>query len=181
METMLLRIFQTQVLLQCDFMYFAADELNAALRTQDINRSINRAFFAIQNLLGAAANISKALWGPRGSKSTERKELRDSIGISDTSPLRQVTMRNNFEHFDDRLDKWWVESPRHNCADLILGPAGALGGLDEIDMFRIFDPASTDVVFWGQRFNIQALMNEVDQIVPRLRTALSRQSPGLQT
>jgi len=66
--------------------------------------------------------------GQAGSHSDERKQLRDSIGVDDTSPLRKVTMRNNFEHFDERLDKWWKESIAHNHIDLIIGPKNTIAG-----------------------------------------------------
>ena len=62
-------------------------------------------------MLNAGANISKAFWGSGGKLAVERKPLRDSIGIDDKSPLRAVTMRNNFEHFDERIDRWWT-SPK---------------------------------------------------------------------
>src|SRR6185312_5907330 len=100
-----------------------------------------------------------------------RKSLRDSIGISDESPLRQVTMRNNFEHFDERLDRWWVKSEKHNYSDFNLG---SIGGIDEIDSFRNFDPASTDLSFWGQAFNLQSPINEVQSILPKLEAEASK-------
>jgi len=58
---------------------------------------------------------------------------------------------------------------RHNHADMNIGPKNkAIGGLDEIDMFRLFDPTTTDMTFWGQEFNIQAIVNEVQTLLPKL-------------
>src|SRR5450631_2177877 len=99
MERMHLRTFQSQVALQCSFLLLAAEDLNRGLK----QRNISYVFYALQNLLNAGANISKALWGQGGKLAIERKPLRDSIGVDDTSPLREVTMRNNFEHFDERI------------------------------------------------------------------------------
>ena len=146
MDLMLLRAFQQQILLQCQFMLMASAKINEALRQDDISRT----FYSIQNLLNAAANVSKALWGQSGSLTAERQALRDSIGVSDSSPLREVTMRNNFEHFDERLDRWWTQSAHHNYADLNIGPRSAISGIDNVDTFRMYDPATTEVVFWGQ-------------------------------
>ena len=164
MDLMLLRMFQRQVHVQCQFMLFAAKEISTALAQKDTTRI----FYAIQNLLNAAANISKALWGQGGSLTAQRQALRDSIGVSETSPLREVTMRNNFEHFDDRLDRWWKESARHNHADLNIGPKSMIAGVDDIDRFRMFDPQTTELVFWSQTFNLQALIGEVQRILPKL-------------
>jgi hypothetical protein len=165
MDIMLLRVFQQQVLHQCDFMLLAANEVNSGLQQQNLTM----VFFGTQNLLNAVANISKALWGQRGKFSEARKDLRDSIGIGDDSPLHQVTMRNHFEHFDERLDKWWSDSKAHNFMDFNLAPRSSVAGIEEIDWFRIFDPKTTDMTFWSEDFNLQQLINEVQRILPKLK------------
>jgi len=171
MDTFHLRIFQHQVLDQCHFLLASANEVNQGLAQHDNNR----VFYGIQNLLSAGANISKMLWGQGGKRSEQRKRLRDSIGISDNSPLREVTMRNHFEHMDERIDRWWSESQRHNHADKNIGPKDrTIVGLDTIDMFRLFDPQTTEIVFWGQEFNLQALVNEVQTILPLLQAEASK-------
>jgi hypothetical protein len=78
-------------------------------------------------------------------------------------------MCNNFEHFDERLDRWWRESPNHNAIDLSLTPHTGVGGIDNINWFRIFDPQTTDMTFWGDDFNVQQLLNGVQRILPTLR------------
>jgi hypothetical protein len=164
MDLMLLRQFQRQVTLQCKYLLASATQTQAAL----VNREIEGVFFGIQNLLNASANISKALWGGGGKKTAQRKALRDSIGIDDTSPLREVAMRNNFEHLDERLERWWADCPNHNIADMSIGGQNTIVGLDRKEMFRFFDPQTTDVIFWGEAFNIQALVNEAQRLLPKL-------------
>jgi hypothetical protein len=164
MDTFLLRMFQRQVLIQCRFMLRAAEDTDIALKQQKVD--VTSVFYSIQNMLNAAANISKALWGQGGKLADQRKPLRDSIGIADDSPLREVTMRNNFEHFDERLDRWWVDSKNHNHTDFNLGKQKDFP--DEIDNFRIFDPDTTDLSFWGQRFNLKNLITEVQAVLPKL-------------
>ena len=161
---------QQQVLRQCKNLLLAANEAHQSLAKVDVER----VFYALQNLLNAGANISKALWGQRGKLADQRKPLRDSIGINDNSPLREVTMRNNFEHFDERLDKWWKESPRHIHIDNNIGPPITLGGADQIDKFRHFDPQTTIITFWGQEFNLQKIVDEVQRILPTLEAEASK-------
>jgi len=169
MEQMLIRVFQQQVLLQCRFMLLATNEINASLVTGDDTRT----FYAIQNLLNAAANVSKALWGQGGRLTEERKALRDSIGIADTSPLRNILIRNDFEHFDERLDKWWAQSNNHNYMDMSIGPIRTtVSGLSETDIFRGFNPQTGDVMFWDTDFNLNAVVNEVVGILPKLETEI---------
>jgi hypothetical protein len=57
-------------------------------------------WFSLQNLLTAAANISKALWGPGGKWTEERRPFRERLSIPDDSPLQNTDLRNHFEHFD---------------------------------------------------------------------------------
>jgi hypothetical protein len=170
MELMLLRTFQSQVALQCKFLLRAALEVNKAIKNQEIEGT----FYALQNMLNAGANISKALWGQGGKLANDRKAIRDSIGIGDDSPLKDVTMRNNFEHFDERLDQWWKQSANHNNADLMIGSKAMIAGLDETDKFRHFDPGTTDIVFWGQEFNLQRLVDEAQKILPKLEAEANK-------
>jgi len=91
-----------QIKLQCQAVLVGSNDFDSAMATGDHTH----AWIAIQNILGAAANISKALWGAGGRHSEEREPLRASLQVDDTSPLRDVATRNHFEHYDERLDKW---------------------------------------------------------------------------
>ncbi len=163
MEAYLLRIFQEQVRLQCEFAIRAAHGMDDEIRSDSMD--IKVVFYHIQNLLNAVANISKALWGSGGKKADERKELRESINVTDSSPLREVNVRNHFEHFDQRIDQWWEKSSNHIYIDL--NTCGVVCA-DEYCVFRNFDPQTIEVVFWGDKFNIQVIINEIQRILPLL-------------
>ncbi len=77
-------------------------------------------------------------------------------------------MRNNFEHIEERLDRRWRESRNHIHGDLNIGPSSMFGNLDEIDRFRLFDPKTKDVTFWGDSFNPQVVVTEVARILPKV-------------
>jgi hypothetical protein len=148
----------------------SAQEINTGISemngpTEQRAAASTRIFLGVQNLLNAAANISKACWGASGKRAADRQPLRDSIGITDASPLFDMSMRNNFEHYDERLDRWWRESRQHNYVDFAVGRS-SVAGVDPIEMFREYHPTTTDVAFWGETFNIQALVNEVMRILP---------------
>ncbi|MDP9256977.1 MAG: hypothetical protein M3Q31_10535 [Actinomycetota bacterium] len=162
MDLMLLRTFQRQVVLQCQAVLVGSHEFNSAMTTGDMTH----VWIAIQNILGAAANISKALWGQGGKFAKEREPLRASLQVDDTSPLRNVAMRNHFEHFDERIDKWWDTSESHNLLDRSIMPPSAVEGLADIEMFRVFDPSTADIVFWGQRFNVNEIVREAARLLP---------------
>jgi hypothetical protein len=64
MNPMLIKIYQMQLLLQCRFMVLAAQDVNRGLHNNDVTH----VFYALQNLLNAGANISKALWGSKARR-----------------------------------------------------------------------------------------------------------------
>jgi hypothetical protein len=164
MDLMLSRMFQRQVKFECECVLISARDLEAALAKRDTTT----VFCSIQALLGAAANISKALWGVRKTKKAlaARGPLRSSLKVPDTSPLNPRKMRDNYEHFDERLEKWWKESKAHNFADMNIMNRSAIKGIADIDRFRAFDPQTGYVAFWGDDFDLRAIVEEVRRILP---------------
>lgn len=149
-----------------DLMGLSHEELRLRATESAMDPAI-RAWQPIQSLLTSVANISKALWGQRGKFSVEREPLRAVLGVPDTSPLAPTQMRNNFDHFDERLDEWWARSTDHNYVDLNFGDvASTIQGVSPEDMFRSYDPQSGNVAFWGQQYNLPTIMNEIERIAP---------------
>jgi hypothetical protein len=84
--------------------------------------------------------------------------------VNDASPLRITTLRNHFEHFDERLDEWDATSPNHIFVDRNLGLS--LPNMPTINLFRNYDPATGTLHFWGDEFTVPALVDEVRRILP---------------
>jgi hypothetical protein len=124
---------------------------------------------SVQNCLTAVANISKACWGEEGKHRKERKPLRRSLGIKKDSPLRPLSLTNNFEHFDEQIDEWFATTTNRIHVDRIIGPASVIGGVAPLDMFRVFDPTTAEVVFWGERYPLKRIMDEVTRLYPLAR------------
>jgi hypothetical protein len=124
---------------------------------------------SVQNCLSAVANISKACWGEDGKYRKERKPLRKSLGIKRDNPLRPLSLRNNFENFDEHIDEWFATSKNRINVDRIIGPASLIGGVARKDMFRVFDPTTAEVVFWGERYRLKVIMDEVTRLYPLAR------------
>ena len=158
MDAKLIKVFQYQISFQCECALKNASELDAALRA----KNAIAAFYAIQSLLVAAANLSKALWD--GRNPADRAPLRARLNVLDTSPLHPRDMRNHYEHFDERLDEWYRSSKSHNYVDVSVSSKAAIHGVDEIDMFRTYDPQTGDLSFWGDKFNINQLVEEIRRL-----------------
>ncbi len=121
---------------------------------------------SVQGILNAATNLSKAFWGQGGSLDSVRQPLRASLGVKGDSPLQPTSMRNNFDHFDDRLDEWWQASKARNHLDQAVMPPGAVQGIAQADMFRVLDPSTVELVFWGDRYNLREIVQEAKRILP---------------
>src|SRR5437588_834485 len=205
MDARLLKIFQMQIWTQCRFALLALDDFRVQLADADAGREraglkyadlsklgheqmdaaaveismdwAVRTWYPVQAFLSAVANISKALWGQGGKLSSERAALRASLGVQDASPIRSTTMRNHFDHFDERLDEWWKVSTNHVYIDLSFGDmAGAITGqgLGTQDFFRSFDPATGNLVFWGQIYNVLTIEKEIARIAQTALVAASK-------
>lgn len=163
-------VFLRQLQDQCSYFLRVIPNIEQAFIEQDTHEM----FFIIQVLLGTSANISRLLWGQKNARHkkeilNERKHLREILGVSDDSALRDVSVRNGFEHIDEKIDKWWSDSPNKECIDKIMGSIEvSLYRRNDIDVFRFYDQHSFKVVFWGQTFDIIAVRLEVLKIARAL-------------
>jgi hypothetical protein len=166
MDLLLLRRFQSQVVSQCHVVL-----MNAAIAQDELDAAFPRGqepfWAAMLGVLTGSANLSKALWGQSGSKTAQRRPLRESLGVPDNAPYKLTRMRNHFEHYDERLDEWWARSSSHNSLDQMIGPPSAVVGLADTDRFRVFDPATGELVFWGESLHIPAVVKSVAELRPR--------------
>jgi hypothetical protein len=166
MELILLRLYQCHVATCCRAVLFGLEDIEAS------NPQVpsERFWYGVQNLVTGAGNASKALWGQGNNpkRYAERQPLRDSLSVTDASPLREVKIRNDYEHLDERLEHWWKTSPNHNVIDAMVAPRGSIVGnaLGEKDTLRWLDPTTGDVIFWGNELNIPTVVAEVQRILP---------------
>ena len=158
----MLRVHQRQIVHQCHASLQAAEQINHGLTSG--NQEVLWA--GIQNLLTAAANIAKAAWGSEGRLAEERRPLRESLSITDGSPIANVDLRNHLEHYDERLDRWYRTSEQHNHADYMVGPPMMISGIAPTDVFRHFDPVSGVVIFWGEHYNLSELVEAIKGLLP---------------
>jgi len=193
MDPDLLKVFHRQIWTQCEFALIAYDELGLQIADAEVAREwaqrrsaefsglpFDEAFVRaqeialewrvrtwqpVQALLTAVGNIAKALWGADGRRSVERAPLRLALHVTDSSPLLPVAMRNNFDRFDEVLDDWWRSSPSHRYDDLDIAAAHAdVGGTAMEDTFRSYDPVTEVVVFWGQRYFLPPIIDEIERV-----------------
>lgn len=110
-----------------------------------------------------------------GTLATERGPVRRSLNISETSPLANTSLRNHLEHYDERIDRWYKESKNHIYVDFIIGRQDkAIIGVDTKNIFRFFDPETNEVIFWGEKYNLKSLVNEINILLPIVEAESSK-------
>jgi hypothetical protein len=154
MELRLLRTFQRHVADQCRFALSGVPAIERSLLIADHDAL----WVGCQQFVVGTANVSKALWGYGGKLKDERRTLRESLNVADDSPIRATRLRNHFEHYDERIDRWWSKSTSRNHLDKMIGPPDRIAGLDDVDRFRVYDPATHRIIFWGEEFRVEPIV-----------------------
>jgi len=157
----LLELFRREVERQRRFALIAANNMVEALE----ERAQDRFWYSIQAFLVAVANVSKLLWGRNEEMAERRVDLRQSLSVNDNSVLQSRTMRNSFEHFNERLERWVEESGPGMVVDSNVMPRGAIAGLDAENYLRNFDPNSWTLIFRDETFELRPLIQAVNQVV----------------
>jgi hypothetical protein len=169
MDPRLLQAFLTQLQFQCNVIVVASQEVQKGVEASDAMH----VFVHLQSLLNGAASVSKVCWGSGGKRAAARAPIRSAIGISDASPFRDVSARNHFEHFDERIeDDWWPKSTAHQSADLSVGPIGIISRIAPQDRFRYFDQATGDLYYFGEHFNVSEIVAEARRLQPAIDAAI---------
>ena len=192
MDDFLKGVYVSEVKKQCEFGLAAVKYLNHALQ-QVNNRELARdesqfyyseVFRQIHSLLTHASNVSRMFWPPspkqkknetdqdyenrllKIDKVVRGRVLKVEYGLDDSNPLKNRTLRDNLEHYDERLDHWRNNSVNRNIVSDTIGPPNAIVGLAETDMMRWFDPTRNVFKFRGEEYDLQGIAASIDQLLP---------------
>lgn len=129
----------------------------------------------VQEAIGHAAALSKYFWpSSMGDKNRLKEQiamrqsrgtkLREHFGITDTSPLFERSLRNTWEHFDEKLDTYVMS----NDAGYFF-PSPLIGSVELVDepvghIFKLIDPQKQCLVLLGKKFFFQPIREEVERI-----------------
>ena len=180
MEPFVERIFLEELTTQCAWAISSVQRMNEILQTKDAGGP--QAFFQqAAELLQHAGLASKILWppgSPVGFKNKRAKVrgiyLRTTLEITDSHALKNRNLRDHFEHYDERLDDWVVKSPNRIMVNSIIGPRNTIGGnvVQDHEIIKLFDPQTNTLIFRGEPYDIQLLVNSVIDVKNRVQKRL---------
>ncbi|WP_426134860.1 hypothetical protein [Pseudomonas sp. PWP3-1b2] len=153
-------------------------------------------FRSVHSFLTHLSNISRLLWPPAitsnkkcscGKPSSNgmmcsvcvtrnrSSQLLNVLGLQGAEHIiKNRTLRDHLEHFDERIDDWMQTSKNQNFVQDIVGPKGGIMGLEESDMMRQYDPMTGTFRFRGETFSLIELFKGLNDVLARTRQALGK-------
>ena len=170
MEKTLLRHFQVEVERQCQFAMIALQDMEEASANSD-----GKLFwYAVQNLLVAVGRISRLLWPPDPLFPKRGEELRESLGVGEDSPLKALTFVEHFEHFDKRLETWYVTSEQRRFFDSYTEPLDVLAETAPVDRFRGFNTEKNAILFQNEPYELDPVSRAVEELQQRAEAEMQK-------
>jgi hypothetical protein len=162
------KVYLLELIQQCHYAQHAVQRMNEFLKNGNPVEFFREAGHFLQH----SSTVSRILW-PSGSKSQQKKKraeerglyLKSTLAVADGHILQSRSLRDHLEHFDERLDEWAETSAHKKLADNLIGPRSALGSaVKDGEIMRMYDPTKKEVVFMGKKFEMQTLVNGVEDV-----------------
>ncbi|MBN1363250.1 MAG: hypothetical protein JW976_00445 [Syntrophaceae bacterium] len=152
-------VFIGEIVLQSKIAELAAKRLSAAHDNLD-NIEV---WSSIQSILVAAGNVSKILW-PSKEYAERGERLRELLNVDDNNILSDRSLRNHFEHYDERIEKWFKGESSAVYSDLAIDPLKSIWGNVPTNHHRAYDPLTQTLTFRGESFDLAAVLKELKEI-----------------
>jgi len=152
-------VFIGEIVLQSKIAELAAKRLSAIKDNFDQVE----VWSSIQSILVAAGNVSKIFW-PQKEYEVRGKRLRELLKVDDNNILSDRSLRNHFEHYDDRIEKWFEGESSAVYSDLAVDPFKSIWGNVPTNHHRAYDPLTQTLTFRGESFDLAAVLKELKEI-----------------
>ena len=153
-------VFISEIVLQSKIAELAAKRLSAIKDNFDQIE----VWSSIQSILVAAGNVSKILWPKEKKYAVRGKRLRELLNIDDNNKLSDRSLRNHFEHYDDRIERWFEGKSSAVYRDLVIDPLKPIWGDALVSQHRAYNPLKHTLTFRGESFDLAAVLKELKEI-----------------
>jgi hypothetical protein len=114
----------------------------------------------LQNMILQAAALSRYFWPVRQGHEARAKQLREAFGVTDDNPLRNRDLRNEIEHFDEKLEAYLSEGIAGCIFPEFVGPLPENDGVPA-HIFRAYFLDAGLFEMLGKRYEIEPLAGEL--------------------
>jgi hypothetical protein len=174
----------SEIRTQCIFALMAYEDLTKSLESiKHANTDeLDRFWYSIQAFLVAVSNVSKILWpsAPLGSElpaeiSSRRENLRNSLSIKQSFPLKPRKFRNYAEHYDMELEEWVAKSKDEMLIDSSIGTINSDPNTPPgpIAYMRNFDPVRFTLIFRDEEYQVREIAKAVGDLTQKIKTSYS--------
>ena len=151
-----------EIVTQSKFAEKAADQLAKSSDSVEV-------WGSIQSILVAAANVSKILWPARKRYRARGKQLRELLGVDDDNLLSDRTLRNHFEHYDERIEDWFDNNKSAVYMDSRIDPFEPTPySLPQL-FHRSYNPTSRTLSFRNESIDLAAVLAALAEIREKCR------------
>ena len=146
--------------------YETLQQTDGATRQGDEAAILNH----LQNVIGIGAALSRYFWPVRPARRQRGELLRAQFNVTDASPLKSRQLRNEIEHFDEKLDMYFSRTVAGVIIPQYIGPYLENGGVPG-HFFRAYYTDRGVLEVLGNEFNIMPLVEEIRRIDGLLRNS----------
>ncbi|MEQ9404794.1 MAG: hypothetical protein RIM99_14475 [Cyclobacteriaceae bacterium] len=152
-------VLLSEIVLQAKIAKLAAHRLN---ETDDVE-----VWCSIQSILVASGNVSKILWPPKKESKSRGMELRKMLKIEDNNILSSRKFRNQFEHYDERIEEWFIKQSSAVYTDLAMNPSQ--NSLMSQTVNRGYNSIDNTLVFRGEILDLNEVLNSLEEILDKCK------------
>lgn len=153
-------VFIGEIVLQSKIAELAAKRLSVSKDNLDQIEVWN----SIQSILVAAGNVSKILWPQKEKYAGRGERLRELLKVSEDNILSDRKFRNHFEHYDERIEKWFKGKSSAVYSDLAIDPLKSMRRNFPTNHHRAYDSLTQTLTFRGESFDLAAVLKELKEI-----------------
>ena len=118
----------------------------------------------VRHFLSDVALVSKLCWPPKSANSNRGDHLRIVLSIPDDNILKHRESRDDFEHMDERFDKWAKASAESALAICVVGSRFDYPQIDDSDFASFYDLNDDVLIIRGNRSKLGPLLAAVNKI-----------------
>jgi hypothetical protein len=166
----LIRQLQREVERQCRFAMISFQDIEEASANSD-----GRLFwYSVQGLLFSLDRISRLLWPGKPRSPGRGEDLRESLGVTGDSPLKNDEFVKRFLDFDVQLEEWHETSEARRFFDSYTEPLDVLAETTSSDRFRGYDTENNALLMHEELYYLDPVADAVEDLARKAEAEMAK-------